>query len=585
MARLLSLNVGLPRDIPWQGRVVSTAIWKTAVDGPRMARGLNIDGDRQGDTAGHGGENRAVYVYQIESYRYWESFLGRDDLVYGQFGENFTVEGLPDTEVCVGDCFRIGGALFQVSQPRVTCYRLGIRMEVPDMAALLVSHGRPGFYLRVLEEGLVEAGDEIVKTASGHGGMTIAEIDGLLYKPGHPRDRLELAIGNPALSTGWRRSFEELLHQSTSNARPTGNPGLTGTPQVAPAWSGFREFRVCRKTSQNADVVSLELEPTDGRTIGASLPGQFIILDLNPGSSSRLLRSYSLSALTGPRYRVSIKREAKGAASRFAHDELRVGSLVKASAPRGAFTLSEGDNPIILMSAGIGITPVLAMLEALAAQKSGREIWWLYGARNGHEHPFAADVRVLLQSLPRARSLICYSSPDLPDRKGLDYDLHSRLDAAALRTASIPKDGEFYLCGPPKFMIDIASELSRLGVVSSHVHTEAFGAGKSLTPGIADTPRRPPHVPEGIAGSGPMISFARSGISARWSSAFANLLEFTEACDVPARWSCRSGVCHNCETAMISGAVSYQPIPIDNAAEGNILLCCSRPTIDIVIDL
>ncbi len=199
MVRLLSVNVGLPRDVEWQGRTVNTAIWKSPVDGPRMVRRLNIDGDGQADLAGHGGEHRAVFVYQIDSYRYWESHLGRSDFVHGQFGENFTVDGLPDAEVCIGDRYRIGGALFEVTQPRVTCYRLGIRMGVPEMAALLVAHGRPGFYLRVLEEGEVQAGDDVIQTASGKEGMTVSEINALLYKPGHPRDRLEACTRDPGV--------------------------------------------------------------------------------------------------------------------------------------------------------------------------------------------------------------------------------------------------------------------------------------------------------------------------------------------------------------------------------------------------
>ena len=157
MARLLSVNVGLPRDVAWQGKTVHTAVWKAPVEGPRMVRRLNIDGDGQGDLAGHGGEHRAVFVYQIDSYRYWQNQLGRKDFTYGQFGENFTVEGLSDAEVCIGDRYRIGGALFEVTQPRVTCYRVGIRMNEPQMAALLVAHGRPGFYFRVLEEGEVRS--------------------------------------------------------------------------------------------------------------------------------------------------------------------------------------------------------------------------------------------------------------------------------------------------------------------------------------------------------------------------------------------------------------------------------------------
>jgi MOSC domain-containing protein YiiM len=176
-----------------------------------MARKLDIDGDAQADLAGHGGEHRAVFVYQMDSYHYWERFLGRSDFTFGQFGENFTMEGLPDDEVCVGDRYRIGGAVFEVTQPRVTCYRVGIRMNEPRMAALLVAHHRPGFYFRVLQEGEVGAGDDIVKIADGPERITVAEIDALLYLPGHSREQLQRALQVPALSKGWQSSFQAML--------------------------------------------------------------------------------------------------------------------------------------------------------------------------------------------------------------------------------------------------------------------------------------------------------------------------------------------------------------------------------------
>src|ERR1700712_5707242 len=208
MSQLLSVNVGLPRDIAWEGKTVYTSVWKDPVQGRRVVRRLNVEGDGQGDLAGHGGEHRAVFIYQIDSYRFWQSELGRDDFSYGQFGENFIVDGLADREVCIGDRYRIGGALFEVTQPRVTCYRVGIRMDEPKMAALLVSQHRPGFYFRVLEEGEVTAGDEIEKIADGPERMTVAEIDALLYMPNHPVDQLERALRIPALSSGWHASFE-----------------------------------------------------------------------------------------------------------------------------------------------------------------------------------------------------------------------------------------------------------------------------------------------------------------------------------------------------------------------------------------
>jgi MOSC domain-containing protein YiiM len=379
MGRLLSVNVGLPRDITWQGKTVHTGIWKAPVQGRRMVRRLNIDGDGQGDLAGHGGERRAVFVYQMDYYRYWQNQLGRNDFVYGQFGENFTIDGLPDAEVCIGDRYRIGGALFEVTQPRVTCYRLGIRMNQPEMAALVVKHGRPGFYFRVLEEGEVEAGDEITQVASGPERMSVSEIDALLYMPGHSRDQLERALRIPTLSVGWRRSFEALLTQEREGGATTGNAGLTASSGQPPAWRGFRPFRVSRKLRESDNVTSLVLEPTDGQPIAAALPGQFVVLRLGPASAPALMRSYSLSGEPGASYyRVSVKREAHGAASAYVDDELQAGDIVQASAARGSFTLRPGDAPVVLLSAGIGVTPVLAMLHALAAEASTREIWWLY---------------------------------------------------------------------------------------------------------------------------------------------------------------------------------------------------------------
>ena len=200
---LLSVNVGLPRDVSWQGRTVHTAVWKRPVDGPRLVRRLNIDGDGQGDLGGHGGEQRAVFVYQIEAYKYWERELKRDDFEYGQFGENFTVRGLADDDVCIGDRYQIGEALFEVTQPRVTCFRVGIRMNDARIPALLVSHHRPGFYFRVLHEGAVAAGDEIVRVARGPQAMSVAEIDALLYLPGHSVRKVRRALRIPALSPGW----------------------------------------------------------------------------------------------------------------------------------------------------------------------------------------------------------------------------------------------------------------------------------------------------------------------------------------------------------------------------------------------
>jgi ferredoxin-NADP reductase/MOSC domain-containing protein YiiM len=587
MARLLSVNVGLPRDVAWQGKTVHTAVWKAAVEGPRMVRRLNIDGDGQGDLAGHGGEHRAVFVYQIDSYRHWQNQLGRKDFAYGQFGENFTVEGLSDAEVCIGDHYRIGGALFEVTQPRVTCYRVGIRMNEPRMAALLVAQGRPGFYFRVLEEGDVQAGDEIAQVAAGPERMSVAEINALLYMPGHLSSQLERALRIPALSAGWRGSFEALLAQERSGGATTGNAGLTSAPAPPPAWPGFRPLRVSRKARESSDVISLVLEPADARPMAAALPGQFIVLRLKPAPDAPpLTRSYSLSGEPSAKhYRVSVKREAHGAASVYVDDAVQVGAVIDASAARGGFTLRPGDRPVALVSAGIGVTPVLAMLHALAAEPSKREIWWLYGARNGREHPFAEETRSLLKALARCHSHICYSSPAAEDRPNVDFDAPGRLNMQALQQLSLPRDADFYICGPSTFMKDLTVGLAAWGVAPDRIHTEIFGSQPPITPGVAASPQRPPHLPGGPIGGGPLVSFARTGLNVPWGATFQSLLELAEACDVPTRWSCRTGVCHTCETSLVAGTVGYRPDPIDMPADGNVLICCSQPEGDVVIDL
>jgi len=352
MAQLLSVNVGLPREIEWKGKTVRTAVWKDAVRGRRQVGKLNIDGDGQGDLQGHGGENRAVLVYQIDSYRYWERQLGRKDFVFGQFGENFTVEGLSDDEVCIGDRYRIGSALFEVTQPRVTCYRVGIRMHEPRMAALLVEHHRPGFYFRVLETGEVAAGDEIMKVSDGPERMSVAEADALLYLTGHSRAQLERALRIPALPAGWRSSFQALLQQGLGQAK--GNPGLA-VVSPPPAWTGFRPMRVSRIDRESDRVFSLVLVPADGEPLAAALPGQFVVLRLHVQSGAPpVLRSYSLSDLpsTG-HYRVTIKQEENGLASTYLRTRIKPGSDLEVSAPRGSFTLRSGSEPVVLLSAGL----------------------------------------------------------------------------------------------------------------------------------------------------------------------------------------------------------------------------------------
>ena len=550
-----------------------------------MVRKLDIDGDAQADLEGHGGEQRAVFVYQMDSYHYWERFLGRNDFTYGQFGENFTVEGLPDNDVCIGDRYRIGSAVFEVTQPRVTCYRVGIRMNDSRMPALLVEHHRPGFYFRVLQEGEVGAGDDIVRITDGPERISVAEIDALLYLPGHSSEQLQRALQIPALSKGWQGSFQAMLQQDLSSSTAAGNPGLANEEQ-APAWPGFRPMRVTGIQKESESVTSFVLAPIDGQPLSLCQAGQFVVLRmLVDAGKPPVLRSYSLSDLpAADHFRISVKRELNGIGSSFLCVHTQQGNVLEVSAPHGSFTLRPGQNPVVLLSAGVGVTPVMSMLHTLVAQSSQNEIWWIYGARNRADHPFREESRSLLKQLSRGREYIVYSRPAATDQVGTDFDAPGHIDAALLERIGVSQGSDFYLCGPSSFLESMHDGLQNWGVPAGNVHTEIFGSLEAITPGMAQVVHTP-HLPQGPPGSGPPVSFARSGIAAAWDPKFGSLLEFAEACDVPVRWSCRTGVCHTCMTGLIDGSVVYNPEPLEMPALGNVLMCCSRPNAAVTLDL
>ncbi len=576
MATVLSVNVGMPKDVPWRGRTVHTGIWKRPVSGPRMVRRLNIEGDGQGDLAGHGGEQRALLVYQVGSYRHWQEFLGRDDLEHGAFGENLTVEGLDDDEVCIGDRYRIGEAEFEVTQPRVTCFRVGMRMGEPQLPALLVSHHRPGFYLRVLTEGHVAAGDEIVRTRRVPRAVSVADVDALLYLPGHDVERLKAALDIAALSPGWRESFRSMLEHGAE--APAGVPAAT-----PPAWAGFRTLTVTDVVPESASVTSFRLDG-DG-ALPAYRPGQFLTLRVPGAGEPTPVRTYSLSGdPDGGRYRISVKREAHGLVSSHLATHLQRGDRLEVAAPRGNFVLEQGPEPVLLISAGIGQTPLLAMLHRLASEHSRRHLWWIHTTHDAGSHAFAAEVGGLLGRLPSARALVYYTNPGGPlaPESGLR---EGRLDREVIAGLGLPADASVYVCGPERFMDDISAALAEVGIDRTHIHTERFGSRSPINPGMVGADGVTPHQPSGPPGTGPGVTFARSGLTTTWSNAYASVLELAEACDLPTQWSCRTGVCHTCVTAVLSGAASYETPPLEPPGDDELLICSAKPTTELVLDL
>ena len=581
MPVLLSVNVGMPKDVPWHGKTVYTGIWKEPVAGPQMVRRLDIDGDGQGDTQGHGGEQRAVLVYQVQSYEHWRRHFGRADLPYGQFGENLTVDGLPDDEVCIGDRYRIGEAEFEVTQPRVTCYRVGMRLGEPELPALLVSHHRPGFYMRVITEGHIQAGDQIVKTRTGPHALSVADTDALLYLPGRDQAKLRVAVQIPALSPGWQGSFRDLLAAAEGDGT---------TSEAGPAWNGFRKLRVAQIVREDEQVCSIYLTAADGAALPAPRAGQYLTLRISGAGQPTPVRSYSLStAAAGGTYRISVKQEPHGVASSYLNRDLRPGAILDVAAPRGDFVLDEGTGPVLLISAGIGVTPVLSMLHQLADRQLAdsqrdRDIWWLYGARGPREHPFAAEAHALLAALPHAREHVFYSAATPAERQAA-HAAAGRLTKDALAGLAIPAGANAYVCGPASFMADMRDALTAIGLEPAAIHTELFGSLPPVNPGITGQASRPPHPPPGPPGHGPVVTFARSGLTTPFGDDWRNVLDLADACDVPTRWSCRTGVCHTCVTPLLSGDISYAPDPLELPADGQVLICCARPASDIVLDL
>ena len=570
MGRLVSVNVGMPKNVQWRDKTIYTGIWKTPIEGRVMVRRLNIDGDGQGDLAGHGGEQRAVMVYQTESYDFWKSYLNRDDLEPGHFGENFTVSGLADDEVCIGDRYRIGDAEFEVTQPRVTCFRVGLRLNEPEMPNLLVAQHRPGFYFRVIAEGHVRAGDDIVQSRRGRHELSVADVDALLYLPDRNIEQLRKVVDVSALSPGWQQSFNDMLAAHESSATATAPP-----TRAEPGWNGFRALRVSAIHRESASVLSIRLEADDHTPLPPSLPGQYLTVRISGAGDPAPLRSYSLSGDPGAGiYRISVKREEHGLVSRWLHAHIEPGAVIEAAAPRGDFYLTDDSTPVVLISAGIGATPVLAMLHALSAAGSSRDIWWLHTTRNPETQAFATEVTTLIESLPHARQQVIYT------------ETQGRMDQRSIAALDLPTDAAAYLCGPTQFMTDMRDALTSSGFDPARIHSELFGALPPINPGIVDTGQRtPPHPPAGTPGTGPSITFSRSGLTVNWSQEYGSILDLAEACDVPTRFSCRSGVCHVCVTGVVAGTTTYIQPPLEPPGAGEVLICSAAPRSNLVLDL
>ena len=577
--KLLSVNVALPREITVKGKTVRTSIFKEPVTRRVQVRTLDIDGNGQADLVGHGGEMRAVLVYSFENYAHWETELGRTDFRFGQFGENFTVEGMLDDQVHVGDRFRIGTAVFEVTQPRVPCYKLGIKMQTEGFYSRLLQSGRLGFYVRVLKQGEVGPGDLIHRLHAHPVGMTVRQMSNLLYFEKDDLDGARRALRIEAMSPGWRQSFETRLTKAQLE-------GEASEP--------LRSLEVTRKVRESENATSFYLTPVDDRPLARFLPGQFLPLKLDiPGQHQPVLRTYSLSdSPAATHYRLTIKRAVAppgrpdaypGVASTFFHDQVDVGSTLLAQSPRGRFVRDpRRERAVVLLSAGIGLTPLLSMLSAIVEAGSGCQTWFIHGARNGREHAMGALVRQLTETHDYVHSHVRYSTPAPEDTAGRDYDDEGRVDIELLKDLLPDRAFDFYLCGPAPFMTSLFEGLVGWRIPADRIHYEFFGPASALT-GRAQvsTPKR---AATAVACCDETeVVFSRAGVTARWNASFESLLDLAEANGLSPDYSCRSGVCRTCACPLEDGKVEYVLDPLEPPAPGTVLICCSRPRTERVV--
>ncbi len=578
--RLVSVNVSRPREIEYRGRVIRTGIFKQPVSGRLAVRRLNIEGDGQADLKVHGGRDMAVYAYPVEHYPYWEKALGRSAFPHGQFGENLTVQGLVEDGVRVGDVIRLGTCRLQVSQPRIPCYKLAMRMgQEADFPKRFQDSGRLGFYLRVLEEGEIGAGDTIELLETDEQSATIADfIDVYLHKSGDP-ESLRHILAARDLGDAWRVSFEQMLQKA--EPRPT-----------AIGWEGSRTFVVDRKVPESDTITSFYLRPKDRKPLAPHRPGQFLTFRLDiPGEPQPVTRTYTISdAPHESYYRVSIKRESSpadlpeappGLSSNYFHDQVEAGYELSVRAPRGDFWLDpQADTPVVLLSAGVGLTPMISMLNTVVARNSERPLWFIHGVRHGGEHAMAAHVRRMAAEHENVHVHIRYSRPRAQDEAGRDYDGEGHVDLPLLKTLLPAAPYEFYLCGPPPFMESLYRGLLDWGIPERRIHYEFFGPATVL--------KETTQPDAGTAASdteGPQVTFAGSGVSVPWDASMESILELAESHGLHPAFSCRSGICHTCMSRLREGEVEYTTEPADMPDPGSVLICCSRPKTAVVIDI
>ena len=561
--KVVTLNIGEPRLVTYRGMSFRTGILKAPTDKPLILKKLNFTGDGQADLSAHGGIDKAVYCYPIEHYEFWRREIGRAVLAMGQFGENVTTAGLLEDELRIGDILRIGTAVVQVSEPRIPCYKLVMHMNAgSDFSVRFLAANRTGFYCRVREEGTVARSDTIALLSRDLSSPTVSEVIAATQFADRDPVVLRRVVRARDISAKWRSRVRRMIDAEVRRRIETigAQSHVLAVDEVVP---------------EGRDVVSIWLRSRSGVRLPAALPGQYLTIVWADG----LKRTYSLSASeAGRRYRITVKL-TRDAQSRLGQASARIAALaagdhLQVERPRGNFHPDiDSDTPLVLAAAGIGVTPIMSMIEQ-ATRSGRRDVFAAFGMRRHDEHPLANELKALLAERQRLSVLLAYSQHDGTSVKGLPAAKRGRLTATDLLPHSSAPLAEVFLCGPGDFISQMHDGLAAAGVNPLCIRYEAFGPStllpaRSVAPDPAATFK---------------IAFARSGMDAVWTPSSGTLLNLAEAAGVSPTFGCRAGSCGLCRTAITEGRVSYVE-PIDAPETGYIYPCCAIPETDCRLDI
>jgi MOSC domain-containing protein YiiM/ferredoxin-NADP reductase len=568
---LLAVFAG--RIAPLGAKGVPSAFVKYRVQGPVEAKKLGLVGDAQADLVNHGGVDKAIYAYPASNYALWRKEYPEHSgtWAFGSLGENLAVSELDENKVCIGDVYRIGTALLQVTQPRKPCFKLALRYDGDQrIAARMVNESRTGWYFRVLQEGAFSEGQSIDLLESPNPRWSVSKANRAAYDRDLHLDELRDVAALPDLSEAWRNQIVAAAN-SQANAKKS-----------APL---FARYALSEARMESATIRSLVFKPSATDEVIAHEPGQHVQVRIPLMSGRLALRRYTISSSpNGKSLQISVKKEEGGLVSPLLH-EMRIGDQIEISRPQGRFILERDGRPTAFVSAGVGITPMITMLNAAVAQDGHfpfvPEILFFHAARTGADHAFGAQVRALLSKHPDATSRTFYSRPSGSDLASDAFDTAGRItaeDVAALVTA----DYNIYMCGPDAFMKAISEGLARLGFPKGQLMTETFDFEGARAKAMYHSKQLEPASSLQSA----EIIFARSNSRLSWKRDGGTLLDVMEASGMPWPSDCRIGICGTCSSKILTGGVSHGGAQGVLSEPDEALLCCAFPTTPtLVLDI